>query len=570
MTQAQALTILKTGANVFLTGEPGAGKTYVINQYVAHLRACGVEVAITASTGIAATHIGGMTIHSWSGIGVKEKLTPQDLDKIASSEYISRRVRRARVLVIDEISMLGPKSIDMVDQVCREVRQNPEPFGGLQVVFIGDFFQLPPIEKKIWNEDDQSGLFEDEVAPRPRFAYDSNAWKALSPIICYLTEQHRQEDNTFLSVLSAVRSNSFGNAHLEHITTRKVSPGTISQNTLRLFSHNADVDRVNNEMLERISSPKKLFTMSSHGHDILVAILKKGCMSPESLVLKIGAQVMCTKNNQKLGYVNGTIGEITGFQSGTQYPIIKTRDERQIVIEPMDWMVEENGKIKASITQYPLRLAWAITVHKSQGMSLDEAVIDLSSVFEFGQGYVALSRVRSLSGLHLIGWNERAFQVHPDISEIDEKFKMASEEAEEGFKALSKEEIERMHHNFISVSGGVMREVDSASEKQEFKKAHTTDITLSLWKEGKTIEEIASDRRLKPQTIFSHIEELIEKKKIEKAELSRILTPELSKKIDRIVKEFNALDTHKLTEVFESLDGKYTYDEIRLARLFLK
>ena len=569
MTQAQALTILKTGANAFLTGEPGAGKTFVINQYVSHLKACGVEVAITASTGIAATHIGGMTIHSWSGIGVREKLTPMDLDKISSSEYISKRVRRAKVLVIDEISMLGPKTIDMVDQVLKEIKQSKEPFGGIQIVFIGDFFQLPPIEKKVWNTDDQSVFSEDEVAPRPRFAYDSLSWKECKPIVCYLTEQHRQEDDTFHSVLSAIRENRFGNSHLSHINDRKVSLQKVSPNTLRLFSHNADVDRVNSEMLERITLPKKIFPMSSVGHEILVAILKKGCISPESLVLKPGAQVMCTKNNQKLGFVNGTIGELVGFQSGTQYPIIKTRDGRQIVIEPMEWVVEENGKIKASISQFPLRLAWAITVHKSQGMSLDEAVVDLSTVFEYGQGYVALSRVRTLSGLYLIGWNERAFQVHPDISSIDEKFKMESEEAEDGFANLKDEDVARMHRNFVTASGGVLREVDSRKEKQEFKKAQTTEITLALWKEGKTITEIAQERKLKEQTIFSHLEELLQKNKIQKKELDRLKTPALEKKIQVIVKEFKKLDTVKLSEVFESLKGKYTYDEIRFARLFI-
>lgn len=568
MTQAQALTILKTGAHVFLTGEPGAGKTYVINQYVSYLRACGVEVAITASTGIAATHIGGMTIHSWSGIGVRQKLTPMDLDKIASSEYISKRVRRAKVLVIDEISILGPDMIDMVDMVCREVRQKAEPFGGLQVVCIGDFFQLPPIEKKIWNTDDQSTLYDDEVAPRPRFAYDSTSWKEARPIVCYLTEQHRQEDGDFLKVLSAIRENTFRSSHLEIVNQRKISPKNISQSTLRLFSHNADVDRLNNEMLERISSPKKIFTMSSVGHEVLVAILKKGCMSPESLILKQGAQVMCTKNNQKLGFVNGTIGELIGFQNGTEFPIIKTRDDTQIVIEPMGWVIEENGKVKASISQFPLRLAWAITVHKSQGMSLDEAVIDLSGVFEYGQGYVALSRVRSLEGLYLLGWNERAFQVHPDISTIDEKFKMQSEEAEEAFGKLSPSEIDTMHRNFIHASGGVVREVDE--DKKEFKKAHTVEITHALWNEGKTISEIAKERKLKENTVLSHIEELVDTNLISKEDVSRILTKELAKKIPRIVSEFQKKDTRKLSEVYESLKGKYSYDEIRLARLFVE
>src|SRR5664279_5022495 len=148
MTQSEAINILKTGANVFLTGEPGAGKTHTINSLVEYLRACEIEHAITASTGIAATHIGGMTIHSWSGIGIKETLNKYDLDKIASSEYINRRVRKTKVLIIDEISMLRAETLSMVDAVCREIMQRSEPFGGIQVVLVGDFFQLPPIDKK--------------------------------------------------------------------------------------------------------------------------------------------------------------------------------------------------------------------------------------------------------------------------------------------------------------------------------------------------------------------------------------------------------------------------------------
>ena len=145
MTQKEALSILKTGANVFLTGEPGSGKTHTINEYVAYLRERGIEPAVTASTGIAATHIGGMTIHSWSGIGIKTSLDAYELDKLGSSEYLAKRIGRAKILIIDEVSMLSAGTLSMVDAVCREVRRNPEPFGGLQVIFVGDFFQLPPI-----------------------------------------------------------------------------------------------------------------------------------------------------------------------------------------------------------------------------------------------------------------------------------------------------------------------------------------------------------------------------------------------------------------------------------------
>ena len=150
MTQLEALSIMKTGANIFLTGEPGSGKTYVINKYVQYLRECGIDPAVTASTGIAATHISGMTIHSWSGVGIKEKLDKYDLDKISSSQYIAKRVIRTNVLIIDEVSMLSSSTLSMVDAVAREIRHNSGAFGGLQVIFVGDFFQLPPVPPKFF------------------------------------------------------------------------------------------------------------------------------------------------------------------------------------------------------------------------------------------------------------------------------------------------------------------------------------------------------------------------------------------------------------------------------------
>src|SRR3990167_5670996 len=180
MTQSQALSILKTGANSFLTGEPGSGKTHAVNEYVAYLRARSIEPAITASTGIAATHIGGTTIHSWSGIGIKTSLDKYGLNKIASSKHIVKRVRRTKVLIIDEVSMLSPGTFSMIDAVCREIKQNSEPFGGIQIILVGDFFQLPPIEKN-YSEQKQERLIQEQKA---HFAYESRAWERLTPIVC--------------------------------------------------------------------------------------------------------------------------------------------------------------------------------------------------------------------------------------------------------------------------------------------------------------------------------------------------------------------------------------------------
>lgn len=456
MTQSQALDILKTGANVFLTGEPGAGKTHTVNTYVDYLRSCEVEPAITASTGIAATHIGGMTIHSWSGLGIKTKLDKYDLDKIASSEYISKRVRKTKVLIIDEISMLSTNMLDMVDLVCREIKQNGEPFGGIQIVFVGDFFQLPPIVKRDNVQGKQESLlgeFENKKGGG-NFAYDSGAWDRARPVICYLGEQHRQDDKDFLSVLSGIRSNDVSKEHIDHINTRQIDMDDMPENTTKLFSHNVDVDRVNNTELSRLDTESRFFNMVGAGNDKLVETLKKGCLSPEKLELKIGAVVMCTKNNPKEKFANGTLGIVTDFEDFSGQPIIKTRNGKHITINPMDWTVEENGKIRAQISQTPLRLAWAITVHKSQGMSMDAAIMDLSQVFEFGQGYVALSRVRRLSGLYLLGINEHALKVHPEILKRDIDMKKISKEAEKVFGKIPQKELTKMHQDFILASGG--------------------------------------------------------------------------------------------------------------------
>lgn len=592
MTQDEALHILKTGANVFLTGEPGAGKTHTINEYIKYLRAHEIDPAITASTGIAATHIGGLTIHSWSGIGIKPRLTKYDIDKIATSEYVSKRVARTKVLIIDEVSMLSPDTLSSVDAVCKEIKRNDEPFGGLQVIFVGDFFQLPPIVKKeeelarqkenfanakqevIFDEYNQEAWGHDAVSSAVRFAYGSQAWRDANPVICYISEQHRQDDDTFLSLLSAIRRNEFNEDNMECLQERKFTKEQAKEHYPKLFSRNINVDQVNTTMLAQVKGTTQTYGMQKNGHPKLVEVLTKGCLSPELLHLKIGAEVMCTKNNTKEGYVNGTLGTVVGFAGSNKYPIIETRNNKRITIEPADWIVEDNGKVKASISQLPLRLAWAITVHKSQGMSMDKAVMDLSDVFEYGQGYVALSRVRNLAGLYLLGYNQRAFQVHPEVLKKDEEFQKLSNGAEAMFLNLSKDEIQKMHDNFIVANGGVLlaKKVTGPTVGLRViggreKKTHTSIITLNMWDEGKDVYTIAKERKLSPKTIWGHIEDLVKDKKITYPSLARIITPEIQKIMPEISQAFKKLDTDKMTPIFEHFNGKYSYDDIRVVRM---
>jgi DNA-binding MarR family transcriptional regulator len=321
-------------------------------------------------------------------------------------------------------------------------------------------------------------------------------------------------------------------------------------------------------MLAQIPGESRFFQMRTKGHEALINVMKKGCLSPESLYLKLGASVMFTKNNQKEGFVNGTLGIVEDFSGDLGLPVVRTRSGRRIVVSPADWTVEEDGKIKGTINQLPLRLAWAITVHKSQGISLDEAVIDLSKVFEFGQGYVALSRVRRLSGIYLLGWNEVAFQVDPEILKKDREFQIESGEAEKFFARITLAELEKMLVDFIVSCDGEVKESDVRPRKSR-KKTSTIDETLILWKEGKSIKEIASLRELSEKTIFSHLEDLVKAERINQSDLRRAASPKLLEALPQIQIAFKKLKTEKLTPVYEHFRGKYSYDELKLARLLM-
>jgi len=560
MTQETALSILKTGANVFLTGEPGAGKTYVINKYIQWLEASQVSVAVTASTGIAATHIGGMTIHSWSGVGARDTLTVFDLDQIVSREKLVKRIKKNRVLIIDEISMLDGKLLDMVDIICRKIRNSNDVFGGMQVVCVGDFFQLPPVTR-------QGDML--------RYAFESRAWENLRPLVCYITEQYRQEDELLLSLLGSIRK---GEIEEEHYTllNEQIAIEYEDIEPTRLYTHNADVDAVNAVKLSELKGLSKTYKMSARGGKIYHESLARTCLSPAILELKEEAMVMCTKNNFEAGYVNGTLAKVVGFDSYAGHPIIETADKRRITIEPVSWEFAEEGKILASIEQLPLRLAWAITVHKSQGMSLDAVEVDLSKSFVYGQGYVALSRVRSLSGLKVLGMNANALMVEPKIINQDKRFMSESEAAEETFGEMAAEELETMHERFVVASGGkIPTKADLESKKSgapRIRKESTQVETKQLLEKFHSIKKVAEARKFTVSTVVSHIETLAQNGDLTLEELNTIAEnePGWSKKVKTDIEVAIAkVGSEILKPIFEETSGKYDYNLIRIVRSML-
>lgn len=411
MKQELALGILLDGHSVFLTGPAGAGKTYVLNQFIKLAKHDGKHVSVTATTGLAATHLGGTTIHSWSGIGIHDYLSDSFVDHLSKGRR--EIIEKTDVLIIDEISMLHDYRLDMVDEVCRLVRKQPDvPFGGIQVVMSGDFFQLPPVNR--------------DGSREGGFVVNAQAWKELDPVICYLSEQHRQNDETLLDILSALRAGDIRRHHAEKLLERvEIVPADESDIT-ELHTTNVDVDTLNARRLKALHADEYSYSQTTTGAANYVENLQRSVLAPAVLDLKLGALVMAVKNSPERKYANGSIGKVVGFEPGSDYPVVEFLSGREVVMQPDTWELRDGDKKRASITQIPLRLAWAITIHKSQGMTLDAARIDLRKAFVAGMGYVALSRVKNIATLYLHGINQMALRVSEDALSIDQQLRERS------------------------------------------------------------------------------------------------------------------------------------------------
>ena len=571
MKQETALKLLKAGENVFLTGSAGAGKTYTLNQYINYLKARKVTVAITASTGIAATHMNGMTIHTWAGIGIKDAISEDELKRMKERKYLKEHLENAQVLIIDEISMLHAKQLNLVNKVLKYFKESEEPFGGIQVIAAGDFFQLPPVGKK-------------EERNRDKFCFMSDAWVEAKFRVCYLTEQHRQGNDYLNNILNAIRAQRISPEHIQALKqTRDQGIGDIFT---RLYTHNMDVDSINFKHLNEIDQESRQFDAQCDGNDKLIETLKSSVRAPENLTLKKHAKVMFVKNNFDLGYINGSLGEVIAFEEDDEYgvlPKVKLTDGTTLTVEPETWSVDnDEGKTIASFQQIPLRLAWAITIHKSQGMTLETAEINLANTFEKGQGYVALSRLKTLNGLKLLGLNDQALELDSLAIKADRRFQELSAEADEHFADA---DCTVQHKAFIRHCGGTLNEYEiernekkiaKTGAKQNFASA-TLDETRALFEDGYEIQDIAVERGLTPATIINHLGRLHKEQALdisvanpgeESVEQVRKIYKRLNKRKE--ADHFNDDGSIKLRPIVELTNPRMGYDQVRLALLFVE
>ena len=404
---------INKGENVFITGYAGTGKSYILNKLKKLFK-----IDVTSTTGLAAVNIQGQTIHSWAGVGICNKPVNVVAENILKRSKLKKQVLNCNILAIDEISMLDARTFDYIDTVLRLARDNDEPFGGIQVLLFGDFFQLPPVEKY------EKG-----------FCFSSNCWKELNLKTVFLEKIYRQTDTKFIRSLNNIRMNSITEEDLELFYSREVKHNTYNSDILHIFSTNKEADNYNNLKFNSVKNPVHTFISEDKIHkkkevievdkenspktlskyDLMtLEMFDKYCKAPQILELKEGCKVMLLKNhNFAKGLINGSCGVVLKIEADSILVKFDNGIEESITKNTFEYYKE--GELVSSRDQYPLRLAYGITIHKSQGMTLDKLVVDCNRIFECGQAYVALSRIKTLDGLYLRSFNPNKVVVNEEV-----------------------------------------------------------------------------------------------------------------------------------------------------------
>jgi ATP-dependent DNA helicase PIF1 len=416
--QQHVLTVVESGANVFITGPGGTGKSTVIREIENRLDEKRRKYFLTAPTGIAALNIGGSTLHSFCGAGLAEGSKEDCLKEVMVRKKNVGWWQQCQVLIIDEVSMLDPEFFEKLDFIAKGVRKSDDFFGGIQIVAVGDFYQLPPVKPDRGNQ----------TGNKMEFVFEHPLWKVHMTRCIQLCQVHRQKDLEFVRLLSEIRNGSLSEAGSKLLRSRIDAeiPCPDGIQPTRLFPTRAEADRANKTELEALPGKVSTFYRKQSCQGFLTAAMKtyyykkldENCQADIELKLKVGSQVMLLVNlSVEDELANGSRGVILNFDDETGWPVVRFANDHTELIKPFVWtQVSPDKKWVISHSQVPLKLAYGITIHKSQSLSIDLLSVCLSKVFEFGQSYVALSRARTLAGLRLEGdFDPDRMAPHPKV-----------------------------------------------------------------------------------------------------------------------------------------------------------
>lgn len=556
----------KTDMSLFLTGKAGTGKTTFLREVVRYTKK---KCIVLAPTGIAAVNAGAMTIHSFFQFGlgpfVQGVIEPKSDFRINKSKL--ELIRHLQLLIIDEVSMVRADLMDHIDVELRRIRRNSKPFGGVQLLMIGDLQQLPPIA--------HGG--EDELLRqyyKTLYFFSSAALKSMKYSCIELKNVYRQTDRHFIDILNHARNCTLTSQDISDLNARYV-PGFSPKpedGYIRLMTHNRQVDYVNETELEKLDSKPYTFVAAVTG-----TFPEESYPTADSLTLKKGTQVMFIKNDPERRFINGTLGEVKSIDKNS-IAVRLTESGTVIDVEPMEWQNiryqfdEESKEISSKqigrFKQYPLKAAWAITVHKSQGLTFDKAIIDVHAAFSPGQAYVALSRCRTLDGLVLsspvsasVFMRDNAVDAYMNyISRPVEELAFSS--CYEYFEYEKKPESEEV----APVKKVKVNKEKPKKEKKEKlhddtgKKLNTFEYSYWLYNQGNTVKQIAEKRGLNQSTIEGHLARYVGSGDID---VHEFVDADTLQKVEAYCMEHP--EEKALKPIFEHFDAKIPYGVLRMA-----
>ncbi|MBI3816577.1 AAA family ATPase [Candidatus Peregrinibacteria bacterium] len=520
--QTKALDVLQREGNVFLTGAAGTGKSFLLERY---LKGKPTEAfPVVASTGAAAVIVGGRTFHSFFGLGILEGGAEAAVMRAMRSRKLVNRLERACCVVIDEVSMLSGTTLKAAETLARRVRGRDVPWGGLRIIAVGDFAQLPPVTA--WNE-------------RKNWAFLHPVWQESDFQPALLSTVIRTQDLEFLAILNFVRNGTMNDAVSAFLNQRTNRPSQNVEAT-RLYPHRAQAEEFNLKRLEAIPRPLRTFPTEYVGKQKFLEVAKKAFPIPDTLLLKEGALVMMRKNDLALRWVNGSLGTVRRIHEDGLGIDLLSGEAIEIGKEKFSYLDGDGLEVLAA-WNFPVTLAWATTIHKAQGASLDCMIVDLDRLWEPGQAYVALSRVRAGSGLSIERWSPSSIRAEPLVTEFYDRL---SDQAQK------------------YVPRPLFEPIVPERERPKFSSRDRMELTQILLEDQEDLDVIAGACDVTIGTIVTYIEKLFAMGI--HFDLSYLLADLPNP--DRIRSLFASLGLERVKPVFDELDGAVSYETLRILR----